>query len=360
VEFISRSLRTRGFSERSTRAILNVHRASTRTVYDIRWRIFHTWCGKEGISPQTITTPQIADFLVYLRDIRKLRGGTIAGYLSVITSVRVGINRTGLSSSPELSAIIRGFKQDDLRSHFRPPEWDLSLVLRCLCRTPYEPLRAANIVDLTRKTIFLLAFATAARVSELHALDFRQVRFEEGGADAAYLGLLLNFVAKNQGPGQPPREFKVSALSSILGPEDVEDNLLCPVRALRRYMAVTRYATRKSDRLFISCRPERTTDISKNTVAFWLKGTILAAYRSVGRPPPSSHRPHEIRALAATMSLQHNIPVTQILKGCFWAAESTFSSHYLRNLSVLDVEGVHRLGPLIAAQSVINANRTRP
>jgi len=277
----------------------------------------------------------------------------------VIATVRNVATGTRLSGTPELAAIIRGFRQEDLRSPYRPPEWDLSLVLLSLTKEPYEPLTEANISALTHKTVFLLAFATAARVSELHALDFNQVRFERGGAGSAHLGLVMTFVAKNQRPGQPPREFSVASLNSILGPEDTEDRSLCPVRALKRYIAVTRYSTRPNDRLFISCRSERTTDISKNTIALWIRATILEAYKSAGKPPPTSQRPHELRALAATMSLQHNIPVTQIVRGCYWASDTTFSSHYLRRLSVEDIQGVHRLGPLVAAQSVINATRTR-
>ena len=357
MDAVTKSLKKRGFSGRSAEAVLNVHRPSTRSVYDARWRYFLTWCEGKKIQPDTIPIPRIADFLIYLRDVRKLKAGSIGGYLSVVATVRNVTTDTRLAAIPELSAIIKGFKQEDQTRGFRPPEWDLGLVLKKLTEHPYEPIEEAPIDALTKKTIFLLSFATAARVSEIHALDFSQVQFDRGDTGAVHLGLLMNFVAKNQRPGQAPRRFTIRSINNILGTEDREDRTLCPVRALRRYIAVTRYSDRPLNRLFISCRPERTRDITKNTVAFWIRSTILNAYKAEGKPPPSSQRPHELRALAATMAMHLNIPVTDIMRGCFWAGESTFSTYYLRDLSVEDVEGIKRLGPLVAAQSVINGPR---
>ncbi|XP_046573443.1 uncharacterized protein LOC124281438 [Haliotis rubra] len=54
---------------------------------------------------------------------------------------------------------------------FRPPAWDLSVVLAHLTSADYEPLEEKDFEHVSFKTFFLLAFATAARISELHALD---------------------------------------------------------------------------------------------------------------------------------------------------------------------------------------------
>ncbi len=105
------------------------------------WCYFQQWCISHKIQPEAIDIPQIADFLLFLRDIRKLRAGTIAGYLSVIATVRNVATNTKLALVPELSAIIRGFKQADMRRRFRPPAWDLNLVLTDLTKSPYEPIR---------------------------------------------------------------------------------------------------------------------------------------------------------------------------------------------------------------------------
>ena len=49
------------------------------------------------------------------------------------------------------------------------------------CSEPYEPLHKASRFHLTLKTVFLLAMATARRVSEIHAfsMDSGHLRFNQ-------------------------------------------------------------------------------------------------------------------------------------------------------------------------------------
>ncbi len=53
----------------------------------------------------------------------------------------------------------------------RLPAWNWSLALRSLLRPPYEPLWTASMRDVYLKTVFLLALATARRVSGMHGLS---------------------------------------------------------------------------------------------------------------------------------------------------------------------------------------------
>ena len=50
------------------------------------------------------------------------------------------------------------------------PSWSLDIVLSALKQPPYYPLDAISLKHLTLRTVFLLAIASARRVSELHAL----------------------------------------------------------------------------------------------------------------------------------------------------------------------------------------------
>ena len=54
------------------------------------------------------------------------------------------------------------------------PKWDLAYVLTSVCKEPYEPLHKASLLHLTQKTAFLLALATARRVSEIQPLRLIQ------------------------------------------------------------------------------------------------------------------------------------------------------------------------------------------
>ena len=61
------------------------------------------------------------------------------------------------------------------------PKWDLSWVLICLQKAPYEPLHKASKLHVALKTAFRLALATAKRSSEIHALalDSNYLRFSQ-------------------------------------------------------------------------------------------------------------------------------------------------------------------------------------
>ena len=94
----------------------------------------------------------------------------IKGYCS-LNQVFV-LKKMGISSSQEISMLIKSFVKS-CPQEARPPNWDMSLVIRSLMRHPYESLKKVLVRDLTLKTLFLLAVASAKRVDELHRLWLR-------------------------------------------------------------------------------------------------------------------------------------------------------------------------------------------
>ena len=77
-------------------------------------------------------------------------------------------NRIG--SNPVLSELIRSFELQHHDQRSVTPKWDLSLVLICLQKVPYEPLHKASKLHVSIKPICFLAIPTAKRCSEIHAL----------------------------------------------------------------------------------------------------------------------------------------------------------------------------------------------
>ena len=357
VECLQRSLRAKGYSKRAAMAVSQAHRQSTKSLYDDKWKSFQTFCSSKRWDPMLVTTPQVADFVVHLRQRRHLAGSTIATYIAAVNSVLAMARGKEATRSPEIFAIIRGYRLEDQKKKFRPPAWDLNILLDHLREAPYEPLEQASFENLTIKACFLVALATAARISEIHALDVTRITFDQHRHGHAHLGLAWDFIAKNQQPGQPDRQFHIPPLSQIVGSEDDQELLLCPVRALRRYIQVA--ATRRGNRqrLFIPVTNSTKGEVSRNSVSYWLKKAILAAYAHKGLPPPATYNPHEIRAVASTMALHSNISIQTIMEGCFWTSNTVFASHYLRNVSVQDVKGSSSFGPLVVAQQLSTHRR---
>ena len=104
-------------------------------------------------------------------------------------------NRIG--SNPVLSDLIRSFELQRPVQRSLLPKWDLSWVLVCLQKPPFEPLDKASKFHVTIKTAFLLALATAKRCSEIHALamDSQHLRFNQSDSSVSLI-LKSGFLAK--------------------------------------------------------------------------------------------------------------------------------------------------------------------
>ena len=86
LEAVQRSLQERGFSQAAAEQISRGRRQSSRAVYDSKWRIFAGWCAEKSVDPFQVTIPQLADFFVYLFQVKRLNPRTIKGYRSAISS----------------------------------------------------------------------------------------------------------------------------------------------------------------------------------------------------------------------------------------------------------------------------------
>ena len=131
------------------------------------------------------------------------------------------------------------------------PTWDLSCVLSSLCGKPFEPLHRASRFYLTLKTVFLLAMAMARWVIEIHALSIDPGHLRFNQSDSSFsLRTEPGFLAKNQLPSICPDDILVQNLAKTVKRNDF-NRLLCPVRAIKRYLKVTEPIRKNRTRLFL-------------------------------------------------------------------------------------------------------------
>ena len=164
----------------------------------------------------------------------------------------------------------------------------------------------ASFRDLTRKTLFLVALATAKRVGELQALS-HLVSFSSSAAGVSHVP---EFLGKTETVVRPfPRSFDIQSLGdSATGlPEDL---LLCPVRSLHTYVLWTAQLVNRPRRLFISPRcPSRA--MSKNAISYYICEVIVhsgASSESVAAP-----RSHSIRGIATSSAFFKNWSLASVL-----------------------------------------------
>ena len=237
------------------------------------------------------------------------------------------------------------------------PKWNLNLVLNSLTKPPYEPMLSASLKFISWKTTFLVAFATAARIGEIKALDSKHVAHNESWSTVT-LQTHPSFVAKNQdlAVDNQPRKFTIPALYDFAGP-DLPDRLLCPVRSLRYYMQKVKPLRNKHKRaLFISYDPQHKGEITSNTLANWVKNVIKLAYTSADSEECELGRvtAHEVRSLAASTAFRKNLSIQSINSACYWRGHSTFTNYYLRDIAMHQNDEIRLPNVIAASHKVIN------
>ena len=309
----------------------------------------------------------IADFLTEIIDSKDVVPTTLDGIKSCILitlKLCTGIDNT---KNFELSALSAKYHRDCPSEVFQLPSWNLVLVLEMLCKPPFEPLTTASFKHLTFKCVFLTALACSCRISELHAIAFDKLSHDKQWK-VVYLEPRADFLAKNQQSRAlvHSRQFQLKALvppahKTNFLPNSFEEasynrkKLFCPVRALRLYLARTQHRRQGKASLFISLQPNHRTDITKQSVANWVRRTIKMCYALAGDNPDHVGRAtvHEIRALTASVKFERNLSLDSILKSCVWKNQNTFTKYYLRNVAVLS-QDLHKFPPMWMSQEQIN------
>ena len=277
----------------------------------------------------------IVDFLIHLREDKGFSLLALKGYLSTINSVFT-LKGMDLANSKELSMLFRIFAKTCSPQDLRPPAWDVALVLQSLTNQPYEPIREAEERFLTQMTLFLIALASAKRVGELHALSYR-VSDATDWKEVSF-SFVPGFVAKTQDQSSFDPRFENFTLPAVpKSSSSPNGRLLCPVRAVKRYLDRTSQHRPRCERLFVTSGHTK-KEISKNTVSFWLRKVISLAYQLSGKPLPSpSPLTRETRGISPSLLFKKNYTVSQILKAlpsCATTSETCHTSHWIPSTRV--------------------------
>ena len=289
-------LHQKGFSEGATSHISKSVRQSKGIVYEAKWAIFCDWCSGRDIDPVRVTVQQLADFLVYLFEIKRLVPSTIKGYRSAIGRTISLLVGPDFGQNEYISLLVRSFSLERPKQNKLVPQWNLGLVLAALNSPPFEPAEEVDLRFLYYKCCFLLALASGRSRSEIHAFSVSDscLRFNRNKSSVTLLTDPC-FLGKNQIPDRGAEPVIIPAL-----PEDASSRLSCPIRILSIYLDRTKNSRpAKNTRLFLPLK-KGISDISAKTISSWICRTILLAYESSGEKFLNHHsvKAHEVRALA--------------------------------------------------------------
>ena len=356
---VSRSgqLQEQGFSVEVAERIAAPQRSSTRTIYRSKWALFEKWCRENSVDFSTPSVKQISDFFMYLYQDLNRRPSTIDGYRTAIVDT-LGPTAQHIAHNADLHRLLSSFHRDRPKSSRNLPKWNLSVVLNELTKAPFEPMKDSDLKHLTLKTAFLLGLASGKRRSEIHAWVANKVA-NLGQWEKVALFPSSDFIAKNQlarEGSQSVSPVTIPALTTIVDRQFKEDRTLCPVWALRFYLDRTKDLRGSRSLLFISFKKGHTSDIRPATLSSWLKQTILLCYKQADQQALDlvQVKAHDIRAFAASKAFYGGVSVDQIMQACHWKAHNTFTNFYLKDLTWSDTDNNMYLGPVVAAQQVLD------
>ena len=303
----------------------------------------------------------MADFLSYLYDKQGLKPTTIDGYRVAIAGALKHHRGVSISKDPALLDLSTWMHRDRPRSSSSAPPWDLALVLAALQESPFEPIQDPDKVSLrhlTWKTAFLLLLASGARRGEIHAIDYKSLQHDPKWR-FIILKPHLDFISKTQLRTQGATKLDsitIKCLTDFVGPDLDRDRKLCPVRCLKAYLARTQHMRAGKKLLLISHLAEFKGDIHKNTLSGWVRKLIKFTYDNSSEESLAlaNTSTHAVRGMAASLAFRGGIDLETVLSACSWKNDSTFTSFYLKDFSVMQ-QDLLKLGPLVVAQSVINS-----
>ena len=170
---------------------------------------------------------------MYLFDVADLKYCTVSTYRSSLCGFLYPLGLSQVNSHPLISDLFSHYQRAVPKRELKPPGWDFNLALHWLKSPPFEPLRTANMRDLTTKTVFLVGFALSARICELHGLSGKVCFGREG--ISAVLTYDDQFWLKTE---NTLREVKRTIVLPCLYAQTDEREVLlhCPVRALKFYL----------------------------------------------------------------------------------------------------------------------------
>ena len=348
------AIKEQGFSEAVAARIEAPQRKSTRSVYEAKWTIFTKWCVSNKVDFKSPPLKSVADFLLYLFEVKNLQPSTIDGYRSAIAD-KLGNVTLNISKDDDLNRLLDSFHRDRPKGRRGIPSWNLSLVLHQLTKAPFEPLREASLKHLTFKTVFLLALGSGKRRSEIHAWQNKNIRHQSDWSKVS-LFPSPSFLSKNQLAKEGPESVApvvIPALAPTLDRALKSDRSLCPVRALRYYFDRTSDIRQGKELVFVSFKKSFDKDISPATISSWIKQTVILCYELSDHQAHTLHqvKAHDVRAFAASKAFQSGVSLEQILSACHWKSHNTFTQFNLKDVAWADSELYH-LGPVVAAQQV--------
>ncbi|KAE8636869.1 hypothetical protein XENTR_v10003178 [Xenopus tropicalis] len=313
----------RGFSTEVIQTMMAARRPVSAKAYHRVWRIYQEWCQSQGQPFQDFSIPRLLSFLQSGLD----KGLSLGSLKSQISALSV-LFQQRIALLPDVRTFLQGVSH--LHPPFRDPipPWDLNLVLTALQAAPFEPLATIPLAWVSWKTAFLLAIASARRVSELSSLSCQSpyLIFHE---DRTVLRTIPSFTPKVISAFHINQDITIpSFCPNPKTPKEVALHSLDPVRALKFYLHRTKDIRTTNSLFVLHSGPQKGSPASKTTVSRWIKEAIRRAYITRGKSPPLRIRAHSTMGISTSWAFRNKASAEQVCRAATWSSLHSFTKFY--------------------------------
>ena len=185
--------------------------------------------------------------------------------------------------------------------------WDVSVVIKYL--KSLGDNEELSLQDLTMKRSMLLALVTGQRCQTIQALNIEQmVKNDE------MWSFHINKLLKTSRPGKHFGTIEIKTFA--------EDKVICPVTALKAYVARTLPLRKNNSQLLLSYRNPYKS-VSSETIRKWIKKTLARAGID-----SDVFGAHSTRSASTSAAKAGNISISTIMDAAGWSNISTFCRFY--------------------------------
>jgi len=303
-------------------------RTKTGLNYEYRVRLYQDWCHQHhpDLDPFTAPVKIVVNFLAHIVQDRDLGQSAVAGFRSAISKVHHGLAGAALGADLDIQNLVRGVGNADPDRRARKPRyvstWSVSVLLEELAKWDVDSL---SLMDLTVKTLSLLALATISRVSTLNILS-RKYEYRENPLEPGAPQLFLIFLP---GTREKTGNREGIFLAPLISSGGKSFDCLDPVLHLLQYVTRTRKAMLTQgvilppdhlSPLWVATR-KPFHPVKTCTISGWFKKGMARAGIDT-----SVFKTHSSRAAASAFHKSRNMGLTTILERGGWKPDLKGSS----------------------------------
>lgn len=322
IPLLERKLQNGELSQRAINFISQyAWRDSTKKSYTTYVRKWQTFCLINGVNKYDPHIGEVVDFLLDLIE----SGAPFA---------TVNIARCALSVIlPKLDAMtvgkndfvcwtVKGANEVNPSLPRYTSFWDVRLVLNLFRSWGRNSL--LTLYRMTVKVTVLLLLLTAQRGQTVWRLNVSGLEFLEDR-----MIFRLKHLLKHNRPGDP--------LDTLVVPAYPAEKLLCPVRAVRRYLLMTKPHRLNKDQLLLSTKSPF-QEVSRDSVSRWTKHALQLSGIDTSR-----FKPHSTRGAFTSKATSLGIDLNLLLRQASWKNADTFGRFYNKVIERVDETLAHKI-----------------